>query len=58
MCKAKRKVTEKVDMQVCDNEIEYLLFDAATGNSSTEEKDIVDESNLQELQWINIDIKY
>ena len=43
--KAKR---QKVDNELGSNEVEYLLFDAATGNSSTEEKGIIDDDNLLE----------
>ena len=45
---AGQKKEEDLDGEASNNENEYLLFDAATGNSSTEEKDTVDDNNLLE----------
>ena len=50
MYKAKNKKAECVDADINnDNAVEYLLFDAATGNSTTEEKGCIDDSNLLEI---------
>ena len=44
----RRKKVEGIDSEESNKEIEYLLFDAATGNSSTEEKGSIDDDNLLE----------
>ena len=50
MHKAKNKKAECVDADINNNNaVEYLLFDAATGNSTTEEKGCIDDSNLLEI---------
>ena len=45
--KSKEKKTQEVVTSE-DNEIDYLLFDAATGNSVTEDKGVIDDTNLLE----------
>ena len=47
LCKAKRKIKE-VNSDVNNNRIEYLLFDAASGNISIEDKGTIDNNNLLE----------
>ena len=46
--KAKKTKVVEVIKDYIDNEVEYLLFDTATGNSFTEEKGSVDDDNLLE----------
>ena len=46
MYKSKKNVSENTDVDM--NAVEYILFDTATGNISTEEKGSVDDSNLLE----------
>ena len=45
----KRKNKANIDGEEGNDEIEYLLFDAASGNSSTEKKGTVDDNNLLEV---------
>ena len=45
--KAKRKINE-VNSDVDNNRIEYLLFDTASGNISTEDKGTIDNNSLLE----------
>ena len=37
-----------VDEDTIDKEVEYLLFDAASGNTTTEDKGVIDDDNLLE----------
>jgi len=45
----RRKKTEETDGEESSKEIEYLLFDVATGNSLTEEKGIVDDIHILDI---------
>ena len=45
----RRKKEDTVGDESNNEEIEYLLFDAATGNTATEDKGLVDDINLLEV---------